>query len=248
MASEIILVKRVAKAGEIGLFCDSQVFEEEWSSLPRDKEIKAVCTAPAILRHLKWFWCLCGKVVENSPAEFLDKQDAADRILVQSRHCKMIHDPLRNTSEIKPKSISGLSEDTWMRLRRRVMHVVLTQYLPGVEESALTAEIEKMVGIDAARPQDKKSTPKGGEHGKPSGDARDPTLPTADRAGPQTEAEYITACRAWLPKQDDRFKALNHFEGDSHKEMRHRLKISQGVFKMLQREIQTFFNEKEAKT
>lgn len=250
MSTELVLTKRVAKAGEIGLFCDSQVFEEEWLSLPRDKEIKAECTVPANLKYLKFFWALCDKVAENSPSEFLDKDDAKERILVASRHCKMVYDHLRDKSEIKPKSIAGLSGDNWLRLLRRVTHVVITQYLPGVEESALKAEIEKMIGMDvfAPAPQDKKPTPKGGEQGKPSGDARDPTLPTADRAGPQTEAEYIAACRAWLPKQDDRFKALNHFEGDSHKEMRQRLKISQGVNRMLYREIHTFFNEKEAKT
>lgn len=243
---EIVFVKRRAKEGELGLFVDTPIFDEEWSSLKIGEEIKAECTVPANLKYLKFFWALVGKVVDNSPDEFLDKEDCKERILLEARHYKAVYDNLRDKTEIKAKSIAGLSGDTWIRLLRRVTHVVITKFLPGMEENALKAEIEKMIGMDVfsqppAKPAPKPRT-KGGEEPKPS--EVSPPKTDTPTVGPQNEAEYIAACRSWLPKQTDRFKALNYFEGDVHKEMRDRLKVSQGAYRMLHREVQEYFNAK----
>lgn len=153
---ELVLRKRAAKAGEVGLFCDAEPFREEWESLKIDTEIKAECTTPANLKYLRFFWALMTKTFENTPDLFIDKRDAADQILVRARHFKMINDPQRNKTELKPKSVAGLSGDAWIRLLRRVTHVVLTEYLPGVEESALKSEIAEMIGIDVFQPEKRK--------------------------------------------------------------------------------------------
>lgn len=241
---EIVLKKRIAKAGEIGLFCDAEPFREEWESLKLDTEIKAECTTPANLKYLRFFWALAGKVADNSPEEFLDKQDAADRILIAARHCKMIHDRLRDKAEVRAKSISGLSGDTWIRLLRRVTHVVLTQYLPGVEESELKAEIEKMIGIDVfAAPPEKKPHPKGGEPSAPPAAEKQTPAPAAERSGPQTSAEYIAACRGWLKKQTDHKVALEYYDSAAQVALRATVKLSVGENRMLRREIAEHFEK-----
>ena len=147
MSAEIILVKRRAKEGEIGLFCDSPVFEEEMTSLPMGQDIKAECTVPAHLKYLKFFWALCGKCCDNTEA-FVDKRDCANRLLLEARHYKIVQEPLTGETEIKPRSVSGLSADTWIRLLKRVTHVVITQFMPGMDENALRAEIATMIGMD----------------------------------------------------------------------------------------------------
>ena len=147
---EIIFTKRAAKAGEMGLFVDNQVFDEEFRSLKIGAEVKAECTVPANLRYLKFFWALVGKVADNSPDNFLDKEDCAHRILIEARHYKAVHDHLRDKTEIKAKSVSGLSGDTWIRLLKRVTWVVTDKFLPGMDENTLKAEIEAMIGPDTA--------------------------------------------------------------------------------------------------
>lgn len=166
---EIILRKRKAHAGEVGLFLDSSgVFDEEWSSLPHDVDIKAECTVPANLKYLKFYWALVGKIVDNSPEyRFLDKESCSDELKLQARHYKAVHDPLRGKTELKPRSIANLSADTWIRLLRRCTHIVITQYLPGMEEGALKAEIEAMLGMDVFAPAPKSPKPKGGDKGRP---------------------------------------------------------------------------------
>jgi hypothetical protein len=149
---EIILKKRKALAGEVGLFLDAAgIFDEEWSSLPHDVDIKAECTVPGNLRFLKFFWALVGKVVENTPENrFLDKEDMKRELLLRARHFKIME-----TGELRAMSIAGLSADTWIRLLRRCTHVVITHYLPGMEEGVLKAEICTMLGMDVFAPQPK---------------------------------------------------------------------------------------------
>lgn len=144
---EMILRKRVAQPGEVGLFLDTPVFEEEWASFKLGEEVKADCVSPHNLRYLKFFWALATKVSDNTEF-FVDKRDAADGILLQARHYKIIQNPIRDTTELKPRSVAGLSADTWIRLLRRCTHVVITHYLPGMDEGTLKAEIEKMLGMD----------------------------------------------------------------------------------------------------
>jgi hypothetical protein len=145
---EILFRKRKANPGEMGLFIESPIFEEEWSSLKIGAEIKAECTVPANLKYVRFFHALAGMVADNTPDRFIDKADAKEQILLDARHFKTIYDPLRNKAEVKAKSVAGLSGDTWIRLLRRCTHVVLTKYLPNMEENALKDEIEKMIGID----------------------------------------------------------------------------------------------------
>src|ERR1700688_2515761 len=211
--TEIIFVKRAAKAGEVGLFVDTPVFEEEWSSLKLGAEVKAECVVPANLKYLKFFWVMCGKVAENCDY-LIDKDDAKDRILLEARHFKTVFDPLRNRAEVKSKSVAGLSGDTWIRLLRRCTHVVITKFLPGMEENILKAEIEKMIDMDVFAPVSK-SQPKGGDGEKPPEQLPHNTeqVPAADRpSGPTNSAEYLKACRNWISKQSNQTDALDYYD------------------------------------
>ena len=274
---EIIYRKRVAQPGEVGLFVETEIFAEEWSSLPMGAEVKAECTVPANLRYLKFYWALVGKVVDNSAEDrFLDKTDCSHELLLQARHYKAVHDPLRNKTELKPRSVAGLSADAWIRLLRRCTHVVITHYLPGMEEGALKAEIEKMLGMDVFAPQPKgkadvqdrkgasqdargrdDSAPQGQERGAecvsvppvqelasgqqlegkqdPGEDRPASKPPRTD--GPQTEDEYVIACRKWIAAQTDHRKALEYLDSEAQVTLRASLKIKIGTNKMLRREL-----------
>src|SRR6267154_1186780 len=106
MTTEILFRKRLGREGEMGLFVETPVFDEEWGSLKIGAEVKAICTVPAHLRYVKFFHALCGKVADNCDW-LIDKEDAKHRILLEARHYKTIHDPLRNKTEIRAKSVAG---------------------------------------------------------------------------------------------------------------------------------------------
>jgi hypothetical protein len=238
---ELILVKRAARAGEIGLFCDAQPYEDDWSSLKIGSEVKAECTNPHNLKYLKFFWALATKVAEN--CDFLiDKDDAKERILLEARHFKTVFDPLRNRAEVKAKSIAGLSGDTWLRLLRRCTYVVITKFLPGMEENELKAEIEKMIGMDVFS-----APPKGGEPQKPPEAAHETSPPAATRSGPTNEAEYMTACRKWIEKQTDLTTALDYYDSPSQTYTRVACKLSVGANKALRRELLMKFEKEGTK-
>ncbi len=78
MSVELAMTKRAARAGEMGLFVESEVFAEEWSSIKIGSECKAVLTVPATLKYLKFFWALIGKVYDNTDSLFLDKEDCKE--------------------------------------------------------------------------------------------------------------------------------------------------------------------------
>ena len=164
--AELILVKRRAREGEIGLFLDVPIaFDDEWASLPQGIEIKAECTVPSNLRYLKFWWALMGMLCDNTEA-FVDKRYASNRVLLEARHYKIVQEPLTGKTEIKPRSVSGLSADAWLRLLARATHVVITQFMPGMSDGLIKDEIAKMIGMDIFA--------KGGASVSPSGRAGRP--------------------------------------------------------------------------
>jgi hypothetical protein len=143
--TEIFLRKRRAKEGEIGLFIESQVFSDEWESIAIGAEIDAKLSVPVNEKYRKFFHALCGKLAEA--VEFFggSKDFAKEQLLLQCRHATYHHDKLRGKTEIRAKTTANLSSDEWIRLLRRANFVAVSEYLPGVPEGVLKAEIEEML-------------------------------------------------------------------------------------------------------
>jgi hypothetical protein len=144
--TEIVFRKRRAKAGEIGLFVESPIWEEEWQSLRMDAEVTAQCTTDGQEKCRKFFHVLAGKLALNVDWFNNDKDFAKEQLLMECRHVTYHHDKLRGKTEIKAKTTKNLTHDQWIRLLRRCSYVVTTKFMPGMAENDLKAEIEKMVG------------------------------------------------------------------------------------------------------
>lgn len=259
MTAEILFRKRLGREGEMGLFVETPVFDDEWQSLKIGAEVKAICTVPAHLRYVKFFHALCGKVADNCDW-LLDKDDAKERILLEARHFKAVHDPLRNKTEIRAKSVAGLSGDQWIRLLRRCTHVVVTKFIPGMDDNALKAEIEAMIGpeMPASAPEPP-TAPKVARQRKrdpePSHEAQEPASGPAGNANPAApsdvppsevsrpagaptnEAEYLSAARSWIAKQTDHGTALEYLDSEQQILLRAKCKLSIGSNKMIRREL-----------
>lgn len=142
--AEIVLTKRAARAGEVGLFVDSPIWEEEWSSIRVGAEVVAECTVPETAKYRKFFHALCGLLAEN--CDWLaDKDDAKEKLLLECRHATYHHDKLRGKTEIRAKTTKSLSSDQWIRLLRRASHAVSTTFIPNMPENELKQEIQKML-------------------------------------------------------------------------------------------------------
>lgn len=142
---ELVLRKRQAKAGEMGLFLETEVFAEEWSSIRIGAEVVAECSVPETAKYRKFFHALVGKLADNCDWLNGDKEFAKEQLLLECRHATYHHDRLRSKTEIRPKTTRNLSSDQWIRLLRRASHAVTTKFIPGMPEGDLKREIEKMV-------------------------------------------------------------------------------------------------------
>lgn len=142
--TELVLRKRVARPGEMGLFVESPVFQEEWESIRVGSEVVAECSVPETAKYRKFFHALCGLLADN--CEWLaDKDDAKEKLLFECRHVTYHHDKLRGKTEIKAKTTRNLSSDQWIRLLKRASFAVTTKFIPGMPENDLKREIEGML-------------------------------------------------------------------------------------------------------
>ena len=145
MSQEIVLRKRAAKAGEIGLFCDAEIFVEEWQSIPRDVDVRAELSVPSTLKYMRFFRALCGLLAQNCDWLNGDPENAKEMLLLECRHATYHHDKLRGKTEIRPKTTKNLSADQWIRLLSRAKFAVEQKFLPGTPASSVKAEIEEML-------------------------------------------------------------------------------------------------------
>lgn len=142
---ELVLRKRAGKAGEMGLFVESPIWDSEWSSISIGAEVVAECTVPETAKYRKFFHALCGMLADN--CDWLaDKDDAKEKLLLECRHATYHHDKLRGTTEIRAKTTKALSSDQWIRLLRRASNAVMEKFIPGMKDNDLKREIEKMIG------------------------------------------------------------------------------------------------------
>lgn len=271
------MVKRAAvRAGEVGLFISAEPFEEDFSHIKTGTEVQVKATQPRSLRQHKYAWALATKVAEA--CDWLEtKDDAMDFMLIEAKHFRRIYDPLRKVAHLKPKPTNWGAMDgiAYTALLKRMKHVVTHLIIPGLLESDLVAEIEKMIGSDFPQQQDpepakptrrNRSAPrkpaepagedadKGGDAPNRVSDGESYSVAPADSpppegrpevSGPTNEAEYIQACLKWLQKQTNRFEAFDYFNGEVHRKMRFDLKISTGTRKALERQIGEFFDEQD---
>lgn len=145
MPQEILLRKRAAKAGEVGLFMDVAIYEEEWQSIPRDAEVRAEISVPTTLKYMRFFRALCGLLAQNCEWLNNDPEFAKEQLLLECRHATYHHNKLRGSTEIKAKTTRSLSADQWLRLLRRASHAVETKFLPGTPAGTVKTEIENMI-------------------------------------------------------------------------------------------------------
>lgn len=264
--TDLVMRKRAGRAGEIGLFVDTQVFEEDFGNIKMDAEVQVKATTPRSLRQLKFAWALATKIAEA--CDWVEtKEDCMDFMLIEAKHFRRIFDPLRNVAILKPKptNFGAMDGTDYTRLLKRIVFVATTIMVPGMDDSALKAEIEAMIGPDIQpappAPKPRASRAKKSDDNAPhvassdpqkevqetagEGQGMEPGNPPSKPSAPRNEEEYVAAARSWLRKQDNRYAAFDRYNGPEHQKMRLDLKISTTVRKQLEREIGEYFDGKD---
>lgn len=124
----------------------NQLAEDELQSIPTDKDLLVTVKTPRNIKQFNLGWALAQKVADC--CDWLhDKQDAMDWMLIQARHVKYLTNPKTGKVEIIPKSIAlaSMKQDQFDRLFKRLTYIVLTEIMPGVDDTTLHAELLEMV-------------------------------------------------------------------------------------------------------
>lgn len=142
---ELPLTKRMARfKNEWGLFPDSPVADEEFRLITQNHGVLAKVSSPKNLESLKYIWALATMVADATDG-INDKDEAMEFLCVKARHMTMKLDPHSGKMELARKSLSRISNENLHRLIDRMVYIVLSEILPGMKESDLRKEIERMV-------------------------------------------------------------------------------------------------------
>ncbi len=122
------------------------ISEEDLQKVPLAKDVLVTVRSPRNIRQFRMAWVLAAKVAAS--CDFLqDSEDGMDWLKLKARHVKYIQDPKTNQVSIIPKSIAfaSLSQDDFKRVFDRMIFIVCSEVIPGMDESELRAEISAMV-------------------------------------------------------------------------------------------------------
>lgn len=142
--ADLYMVKRKARAGEIGLFVNAEAFEEEFASIKMDAEVHVKATVEANAKYNRMSWHIANLVCQAAP-QFETPEDARDAILIECRHFEMKAkkiDKLRDEMRMVPKPTRTLDGTAWLKLIRRMVHVATTTY--GIPEGEISRNADFM--------------------------------------------------------------------------------------------------------
>ena len=123
------------------------ISEDDLSKVPADRDVMVTIKTPRNLRQFRLAWALADKI--SDAVDFLpDRESSMEWLKIKARHVKLIQDPRTGQVAIIPKSIAfaSITQDQFKRVFDRMVWVTVNEIVPGLDEGALRAEIETMVG------------------------------------------------------------------------------------------------------
>lgn len=147
--ADLQMVKRKAMPGEVGLFVNSEVWDDEFRSIKMDAEVTVKATTKAHQKYMRLSWHIARLVCDASDA-FEHPEDARDYILIECKHYRRRFDKLRDKAELIPKDTHNLDGTAWLRLIPRMVDVAVRQF--GIPEEAMSRQLREAQQGDA-RPE-----------------------------------------------------------------------------------------------
>jgi hypothetical protein len=150
MTIKTTLMKRRARyRGELGFFADNQMAEEDIALAKMDSEVICSFYSPKNLEALKFLWMMVHRVSDNTD-RWLDKDEAMRDLKLRAGYAKLVFNSKTREVELKPKSLTRISDEQLRSLTEKITGIVLEEILPGMKANDLRREIEDMLRDRAA--------------------------------------------------------------------------------------------------
>ena len=150
MTIHTTLTKRRAKyQGEIGFFPDNEMSQQDIAPAKMDSEVVCSFYSPRNLEALRYLWALVHKVSDNSD-RWLDKDEAMRDLKLRAGYAKLVFNTKTRELELKPKSLTRISDEQLRSLTEKITGIILEEILPGMKANELRREIEDMLKDRAA--------------------------------------------------------------------------------------------------
>lgn len=147
MTVDTFLTKRRARySGEIGLFTESQMAEEDLAIFALNKEIVAKLWTDRRIEQLRYLWGLV-HLTSNNSTLFLDKDDAMEGLKVAAGYYKMVWDSRLEKLVPRGLSLTRISDEKLRLLTAKIQDVIREQVFPGIKNDTLRREIEEMIDV-----------------------------------------------------------------------------------------------------
>jgi hypothetical protein len=143
-------------AGEVGLFIDSQIFEDEWATIKQGSDVEVEATQGVNMRQFRLFWALMGKIAKSGALGDTDTREVADYILMKCKWVRYVTSNWRGGTDTTPvvKSFRPTRMDgtVFNRIFERALYIVTSEILPDMPMGELRDDVEKMAGVSAPDP------------------------------------------------------------------------------------------------
>jgi hypothetical protein len=151
--AELVMRKRPAMhAGEIGLFIDSPVFEEDFSHIKSGTDVSVKATQGRNLKQFRLGWALAARIAQSGVLGDADQREVMDYLLLKVKHVRYVTHKypsgLEETIPV-PKSIrwQALDGTAFNRIFSRMIYVITSEILPEMPEGELREKVEQMAGV-----------------------------------------------------------------------------------------------------
>lgn len=156
--ADLVMRKRPAMhTGEIGLFIDTQVFEEEFATIKQGVDVSVEAKQSRNLKQMRLAWGLCRKIADSGALGDADTREVMNYLLKKAKHVKYIANTHRDGVEVEVivKSIrfASMDQTAFDRLFNRMLYIVTSEILPDVAPGVIRDEIEKMAGVETPEPE-----------------------------------------------------------------------------------------------
>jgi hypothetical protein len=145
MNTETILVKRrAAYKGEVGLFADNEMSESDLALATMDEEVLCKWYSPRNLQAMRFLWGLVWKTWQNTDL-WLDHHKAMEDLKRRIHFTKMLWNPKNKKTEPTVRSLTRINNEELRLVTERIMDVICQDIIPGIERDDLRREVEEML-------------------------------------------------------------------------------------------------------
>jgi hypothetical protein len=151
MVDDTILTKRRALyKGEIGLFADDEMAEEDIRLITMDKQVIGKWYSPATLEKQRFLWGMVYKAWQNSDL-WMDHHEAMIELKKRAHFTRMKWDSDKKKMVERVRSITRINDEQLRLLTERIADVICAEIMPGMKKNDLYREIEEMVDVRPSR-------------------------------------------------------------------------------------------------